>query len=266
MSENPAQFSEFAARLADAARGETMPRWRTAGAARNKAESGSFDPVTEADVGAERAMRKVIEEQFPDHGIAGEETSRREAQSRWCWSLDPIDGTRSFICGMPTWVTLIALLDEGAPVLGLIDAPRLDERYIGIGSTAIVRDRDGEHPLSVSGCTRLSDARLTLTDPAMFQGAEADAFLQVLERAKTVRYGHDGYGYARLAAGSIDLVVESCLQPYDYNAVIPVIRGAGGAVSNWSGGGDMRAGQIVAAASQQLLEEALVHLRPAAKS
>ena len=138
MSDDPAEFVGFAQRLADAARGETLARWREAGEARNKATDGRYDPVTEADVAAEQAMRVLIERSFPDHGIAGEETAERKARSAWCWSLDPIDGTRSFVCGMPSWVTLIALLRDGEPVLGVIDAPRLRERYIGHGGSAFL--------------------------------------------------------------------------------------------------------------------------------
>lgn len=264
MSDDPAHFVDFAGRLADAARAETLARWREAGEARNKATNGRYDPVTEADVAAEQAMRILIERNFPDHGIAGEETAARAAKSAWCWSLDPIDGTRSYICGMPSWVTLVALLRGGEPVLGLIDAPRLYERYIGFGSTALLIDAEGEHRLCTSGCTDLADARLTATDPNMFTGTERDAFERVREGARTIRYGHDGYGYARLAAGSIDLVVESCLQPYDYNAVIPLVHAAGGVVGNWRGGSDMGAGQIVAAASQPLFDEAVALLGDAA--
>ena len=125
-------------------------------------------------------------------------------------------------------------------------------------------DGDGQHRLAASSCARLADARLTATDPGMFSGIELEAFVRVREGARTIRYGHDGYGYARLAAGSIDLVVESCLQPYDYNALIPLVRAAGGVVGNWQGGSDMSSGQIVAAASQALFDEAVALLRHAA--
>jgi len=264
MTDDPAAFADFALRLADAARAETLARWREAGEARNKATDERYDPVTEADVAAEQAMRALIEQHFPDHGIAGEETAERKARSAWCWSLDPIDGTRSFICGMPSWVTLIGLLHDGEPVLGVIDAPRLHERYVGHGGSAILIDGDGEHRLAVSGCARLADARLTATDPGMFSATELEAFARVRDGARTIRYGHDGYGYARLAAGSIDLVVESGLQPYDYNALIPLVRAAGGVVGNWRGGRDMNTGQIVVAASQLLFDEAVALLKPAA--
>jgi myo-inositol-1(or 4)-monophosphatase len=255
------RYADFARTLADAARHETLPRWMDAGAARNKAGEGKFDPVTEADIAAERAIRALIEREFPDHGIAGEEFPDRPAHGPWTWSLDPIDGTRSFVCGMPTWVTLIGLLHEGEPILGAIDVPRLDERYVGYGDKAVLITATEERTLRTSGCTRLAEARFSATDPFLFAGLEQQTFERLRARVRTTRYGHDGYAYARLAAGSIDLVVESGLQPYDYNALIPVIRAAGGSVGNWEGGSDMSAGRILAAATPELFEEVLDLLR-----
>jgi myo-inositol-1(or 4)-monophosphatase len=246
----------FAQELADAARSETLPRWSLGIAADDKG-GGHFDPVTEADREAERVMREMIEGRFPDHGIAGEEFPDKQATGPLLWSLDPIDGTRSFICGMPTWVTLIALLNEGAPAVGLIDVPRLGERYLGDGEKTLLISAEGEASLSSSSCERLADARFSTTDPFLFRGAEADPFAELQKRVRTTRYGHDGYAYARLAAGSIDLVVESGLKSHDYNALIPVVRGSGGVIGNWSGGSDFSGGQIVAAATPGLFEEAV---------
>jgi len=251
--------------LADAARGETMPRWRGAGASRNKSGNGSYDPVTEADIASEQAMRRLIKMHRPEDGIAGEEMPDRPSTSGWTWSLDPIDGTRSFVCGMPSWVTLIGLIRDGDPVLGIIDAPRLGERYIGHGTTGTLTDGDGTHQLAVSTCTRLDEARFSATDPAMFRGKESDAFEAIKNKVRTIRFGHDGYAYARLAAGSIDLVVEAGLKPFDYNALIPVIRAAGGFVGNWHGESDLTTGQIVAAATRPLFEEAVRILEAAAR-
>lgn len=265
MIEDAASFADFACALADAARAQTLPRWRNAGAAENKSADGSFDPVTEADKAAEQAMRELLERQYPDHGIVGEEFAARAAEGPYSWSLDPIDGTRSFLCGMPSWVTLIALLRDGVPVLGLIDAPRLDERYLGFADTAVLTDRGGEHKLRASSCTRLADARLSATDPYMFNRGEVAAFARVRAASRTTRYGHDGYAYARLAAGSIDLVVEAGLKPYDYNALAPVIEASGGAIGNWRGGSDLGAGQVVAAASAALFDEAVGLLEEAAR-
>ena len=246
-------FKAFALELAAAARGQTLPRWELGIKADNKAGGGAFDPVTEADREAERIMRRLIEERYPDHGIAGEEFPPRLANGPYCWSLDPIDGTRSFICGMPTWVTLIALLQDGAPRVGLIDVPRLGETYVGDCETAWL----GDTKLTTSGCRRLGDARFSTTDPFLFKDHEREAFEGIRGKVRTTRYGHDGFAYARLAAGSIDLVVESGLNTYDYHALVPVVRGAGGAIGNWTGGDDLGAGQVIAAASEELLEAAV---------
>ena len=251
------RLDAFARELADAARAETLSRWQGGWIADDKSGGGSYDPVTEADRGAEQAMRTLIEAHFPDHGIQGEEFPDRPAQGRYSWSLDPIDGTRSFICGLPTWVTLIALLDDGEPLLGLIDVPRLNERYVGYGSLATLSSPMAEASLKTSGCTRLAEARVSTTDPFLFVDAEAEGFDRLRRQSRTTRYGHDGYGYARLAAGSLDLVVESGLKPYDYNALIPVVRAAGGAIGDWRGGQDFTPGRIIAAATQALYEEAV---------
>ncbi|MBV9930346.1 MAG: histidinol-phosphatase [Alphaproteobacteria bacterium] len=244
-------FAVFADRLADAARAETLERWRSGCAAEGKAGGAGFDPVTEADRGAERAMRALIEAEFPDHGISGEEYGDRPARGRWAWSLDPVDGTRSFICRLPTWTTLIALLDEGRPVLGVIDAPVLGERYVGWGEATW---RNGER-VRANGCRTLAEARVSTTDPYLFE--DRDVWERIASRAKTTRYGHDGYGYACVAGGGLDLVIECGLMPHDYNALVPVVRGAGGWIGNWEGGEDLQEGRVIAAASRELYEEAI---------
>lgn len=253
-------ITAFACALADAARAETLLRWRNAGAATNKNAGGPFDPVTDADVAAEAAMRAVIRREYPDHGIAGEEMRTQAAAGRYAWSLDPIDGTRSYVCGLPTWTTLIALLEDGAPVLGVIDAPRLGERYVGTGDRAWLTDAAGEAELATSGCRDLADARLASTDPGLFDPADLAAFGRVRDAARIVRYGHDGYAYARLAAGSIDLVVEAGLKPHDLLALIPVVRGAGGVIGDWRGGADFVGGRVVAAATPELFAQAVALL------
>ena len=242
-------FVAFAERLADAARAETLERWRSGCEAEGKAGGTGFDPVTEADRGAERAMRALIEAEFPGHGISGEEFGDRRGQGRWAWSLDPVDGTRSFICRLPTWTTLIALLDEGRPVLGVIDAPVLGERYVGWGGAAW-RNRER---VRASGCERLAEARVSTTDPWLFE--DLGVWERIARAAKTTRYGHDGYGYASVAAGGLDLVVECGLKPHDYNALVPVVRGAGGWIGDWEGGEDFVGGRVIAAGSRALYEE-----------
>jgi len=256
-------FVDFALALADAARGVTMAAG-TRITAEDKNGGGTFDPVTESDRAAERAMRAIIEYRHPNHGISGEEYPERRARGRYTWSLDPIDGTRSFLCGLPSWTTLIALLDDGEPVLGIIDAPRLRERYLGVATgTRLIGDK-GETTLSASGCTRLDEARMTTTNPYLFDPAERIAFDRVRDMTRLTVFGHDAYGYARLAAGTLDLVIEAGLKPHDYNALVPVVRGAGGVIGNWSGDGDLSAGQVVAAATQELFDEAVAMLKDAA--
>jgi histidinol phosphatase-like enzyme (inositol monophosphatase family) len=250
-----AELIAFAEELAAAARQETLHRW-AAGCAVEDKGSGVFDPVTEADREAERVMRALTRERYPDHGITGEEWPDEPGSTAYRWSLDPVDGTRSFMCGLPTWTTLIALLDDGAPALGLIDAPVLDETYIGAGDDAWMVRHGERTVLRTSGCMRLADARFSTTDPFLW-APPADALQAILSAVRVTRYGHDGYGYARLAGGSIDLVIESGLKPHDYNALIPVVRAAGGHIGNWHGGTDFAAGQVIAAATLQLYDEAV---------
>lgn len=252
--------ADFIVRLAEAARAETLARFGNGDQGASKGD-GPFDPVTDADRAAERAMRELIEEHFPDHGISGEEYPDHVVASPYSWSLDPVDGTRSFICAMPTWTTLIALLEEGAPILGVIDAPRLGELYLGHGRTALLMKDGQSHPIASSSCREMSDARLSTTDPYLFEGEDLAAFERVRRAVRTTRYGHDGYAYARLAAGTIDLAIEAGLKPYDYNALIPVVRASGGRIGNWRGESDFSAGKVLAAATAELFEEAVELLR-----
>ena len=263
----PSPLMAFALKLADAARAETMSRWANAELPENKAAAGKeFDPVTEADREAERAMRRLIEAEYPEHGISGEEFGEKPSKGRCMWSLDPVDGTRSFVCGMPSWTTLIALLEDGAPAIGVIDAPRMGELYAGNCRETVLIFHGGEAPLRTSACRSLVEARFSTTDPYLFTGTEMEAFEALRPRVRTTRYGHDAYGYARLAAGTIDLVAESGLKPHDFNALVPVVRGAGGAIGNWNGGDDLSSGQVVAAATPELFEEAVALLRGAARA
>lgn len=250
------EYLQFVRELAKAARIETLPGSGGALAARNKSDSG-FDPVTDADVAAEKAMRRLIERDFPDHGIIGEELADRPSTSGLSWSLDPIDGTRSYICGLPTWVTLIALLEEGRPILGAIDAPRLDELTIGRDGETLLVTKGEERRMKASGCTRIGEARFSTTDPFLFAPGDKERIHHIIAKARVARFGHDGYAYARLAAGGLDLVVEAGLKPHDYNALIPVVRGAGGVFGDWRGGEAYQGGRVVAAATRSLYDEAV---------
>lgn len=157
-------------------------------------------------------------------------------------------------------MTLIALLKGADPVLGLVAAPALEERYWGLEDSAFMQRREETRAIRASGCTRLGEARLTTTDPALFADGDCEAFDRLRGRARLVRYGLDGYGYARLAAGSIDLVAEAGLKPHDYHALIPLVRGAGGVIGDWEGGQDFEGGRVLAAATPELFDEALALL------
>ncbi|WP_300973866.1 inositol monophosphatase family protein [Sphingomonas sp. LHG3406-1] len=223
----------------------------------NKAGAGAYDPVTEIDRAAERALRTAIEEAFPQDGIEGEEYGLVRAEAPRRWLLDPVDGTRALICGLPSWTTLVALVEEGEPTAGFIDAPALGELMIGLPGATMLNDR----PVRVSGCATLADARLSSTDPYLFAGAEAAAFDRVRRAVRLTRFGYDALAYARLAAGHLDLVVESGLHRHDWAALVPVVRGAGGIIGDWEGGSDFSQGRIVAAASTALYEQAVAQLR-----
>ncbi|WP_297732579.1 histidinol-phosphatase [uncultured Maricaulis sp.] len=249
--------------MADAARAAIKPYFRTHLDIDNKLSEG-FDPVTEADRASEKAMRDVLARLAPQDGILGEEfgTSRGSGDRRWV--LDPIDGTRAFIAGLPTWTVLIGLEVAGQPQLGVIDQPHIGERFSGWPGGAQCNHGGNVRPLAVSTCRSLDQAILASTDPYLFVGSEREAFEAVHGAARLCRFGFDAYAYAMLASGGIDLVVESGLQIYDVQALIPVVTGAGGVVTDWRGGDPSRGGQVVAAANRNLLDQALDRLAPAA--
>ncbi len=260
-------FEKFVEQLADVSGEAILPFFRTALAAENKARVGAFDPVTEADRGAENVMRRLIEKYFPAHGIVGEEFAARRADAEYVWGLDPIDGTKSFICGFPTWGTLIGLTHNGAPVYGLMNQPFTRERFSGDGRAAywrgparyssshaggghfgradnVVMDR---RRLSTRACADLAQATLMTTSPALIDDKLFENFSRVERRVRLSRYGGDCYAYCALAAGHVDLVIETNLNPYDIVALIPIVEGAGGVITTWSGEGAENGGSIIAA-------------------
>lgn len=251
--------------MADAARDATLPHFRSLKTIENKKDGGDFDPVTEADRAAERAMRKVLQDLRPEDAIFGEEYGRTDGTTGWTWVLDPIDGTRAFVAGLPTWTTLIGLVDaDGDAIVGLIDQPNLDERYLGgpDGSSLITSEK--ETAITVSDCTDLRDAVIATTDAFIMTPPEQGAWTHLRHTARITRYGLDAYAYARLAAGTIDLVAEAGLAPYDAAALIPVVRGAGGLACDWRGNPAKPGGQLVCSASAGILDQALISLRRSA--
>lgn len=218
----------------------------------NKA-AGGFDPVTEADRAAERALRAAIENRFPEHGIWGEEYGMVRPDAPVRWSLDPVDGTRALVCGLPSWAVLVGLLDGGRHVAGMIDLPSIDECLVAVEGVTLLNGR----PVRASGCTILAEARLSTTDPNLFIPSELEAFERVRLSCRVTRFGLDAMAYARVATGNIDLVIENDLKPHDYDALIAVVRGAGGHIGDWDGGENFLPGRVVAAASRQLYEEAV---------
>ena len=216
-------------------------------------EDLSFDPVTFVDREIEQVLRKMISEAFPGDAICGEEFGGPSLDAQRFWSIDPIDGTRALICGLPSFATLVGVLENGRHVAGMIDLPMLDERLIAIGSET----RANGSPVATSGCTNLAAARMSTTDPFLFEGAEATTFDAVRRATLVARYGLDAMAYARVATGGIDLVVESGLKRHDLDALVAVVRGAGGWIGDWEGGSDWDGGRIIAAATQALYDEAV---------
>lgn len=250
MSDLRAFFDELSAAARAITLGAPVPL------ADNKAGAGDYDPVTELDRATERVLRAAIEARFPEDGIEGEEYGLVRANARRRWLIDPIDGTRALICGLPSWTTLVALLEDGEPVAGFIDAPVLDELMVAAGGETAL----GGTALKTSGCASLADARLATTDYHLL-GPGMEAFDRVRREARVTRYGLDALAYARVASGHIDLVIENGLKPHDWAALVPVVRGAGGVVGNWQGGSDLSGGDVVAAATQALFDQAVTILQ-----
>lgn len=246
--------------LADAAKAETLPRFRVGADVVNKEASG-FDPVTEGDRAAEAAIRALIIEHFPDHGILGEEHGSVGLDREYVWVIDPIDGTRAFISGVPVWGTLIGLYRNGDAVMGMVDQPFTGERYFGDGRRSHYAGPEGSRVLATRACENLSDAIMFTTSPHMFTGSARERYESVQEKVRLFRYGVDCYAYALLAAGHVDLVIESGLKPYDVGGLIPVIEQAGGIITDWEGGPAENGGNIIAAGSRAVYEQAMAILR-----
>jgi histidinol phosphatase-like enzyme (inositol monophosphatase family) len=262
-----AELDGFILELNRASAAVILPLFRGDHGIENKSTTRHYDPVTLADKGAEAEIRRLIAQHYPEHGVIGEEMGEDRPDSEFVWVLDPVDGTRAFVAGLPVWTTLIGLRFQGQPVLGSIGQPYLGEVFVGsqaAGSRLV--SAAGERPLKVRTGLPLTSAIIATTDPeACFNGAELGAWRQIRSAVRLARLGCDAYAYAMVALGTLDLVVEAGLKSWDVEAAVPVIEGAGGMVTDWTGAPIGRhGGQMAIAGDRAVLDEALVALKRAA--
>lgn len=255
-------FTAFIGRLATASGDTILPFFRTSLSIDNKNAGRDLDPVTEADRAAEAVMRRMIKDSFPLHGIVGEEFGSERADAEYVWVLDPIDGTKSFVSGMPVWGTLIGLTHNRRPCYGMMHQPFTREAFTGDCEKAEWRgpDVNGKpttRRLRTRACADLAAATLMTTSPLLIPADLRPAFERVESQARLSRYGGDCYAYCALAAGHVDLVIEDGLQPYDIVALIPIIEGAGGIVTTWAGGDASGGGSILAAGDARTHAQAM---------
>ena len=252
-NESVAQFTQFALELADIGRKNAMKYFRKTLKIDNKPDRS---PVTIADREVEMKMRSLIGENYPDHGIFGEEHGQENVVHPQIWVLDPFDGTKSFVTGMPTFGSLISFLVAGQPTIGVLEMPALNERWLGVVGKPTLFNQD---PCQTSSCKTLEQAKIYATSIDMFSDAERQIYYQVSSLAAIRRFGGDCYSYGLLASGHIDVVMESTLEPYDYLALVPVVQGAGGVITDWSGKPlDLHsAGNVLASATPELHQQVL---------
>ena len=256
-------FGAFVTELATQSGEAILPFFRAQHSMEDKSVGGVFDPVTEADRAGETVMRHLIKRSFPAHGVLGEEFGNENIEAEYVWVLDPIDGTKSFIAGFPIWGTLIALLHKGTPVFGMMHQPYIGERFSGDSGSAHYSGPSGERRLSTRRCASLKEATSFTTSPLLMNAADREIFGRVESAVKLSRYGGDCYAYCMLASGFVDIIIEAGLQPYDVQALIPIIEGAGGRMTAWDGGDAQQGGAILACGDPKLhalLVERLQHL------
>ena len=248
------EFTAFACELADASRKTILPYFRQQLSIENKLEGAGFDPVTEADRQAEVAIRELISARYPEHGVMGEEYGFQPGTSPLTWVIDPIDGTRAFMCGMAQWGTLIALNDGSRPIVGVLDQPYTGERWVGAEGKTFFSDSGGAgRSLRTRGCKSLEQATLSTTSPVgYFNEVEQRAFWALSNQTRLTRFGGDCYAYGLLAMGFIDVIVESALKPWDVQALIPIVEGAGGVLTDWEGKPCAAGGQVLACGDPNL--------------
>ncbi len=240
IAQTQTELTRVAEALADAARQAILPYFRADGLDADNKLADGFDPVTEGDRAAEQAMRNLLAERRPQDAILGEEFGNTPGTSGLTWVLDPIDGTRGFLSGTPTWGVLIAVGDAQGPQLGIIDQPYIKERFFGCGDTAWVDGPLGRRTLKTRAARPLAEATILTTFPEVGDKTEETAFHALAKECRLTRYGMDCYGYALVAAGQVDLVVEAGLQAYDIQGPLAVVEAAGGIVTNWQGGRPIR--------------------------
>ena len=249
-------YLAFASELAEAARGVILPYFRNAGLVEAK---GDGSPVTAADRGAEALLRERIADRFPQHGIVGEEFGAEQEGAEFVWVIDPIDGTGAFVSGLPTFGTLIGLLQEGRPLLGVLEQPVLGERWLGVDAPGVIkRTTHNSQVIHSAQTAKLREATAFATTPHMFEGDAEPAWNRLRTQCGRVRYGADCYAYGLLAAGYVDLVCEADLKAWDYLPLVPIVTGAGGVMTDWTGAALTLAGgdRVLAAASQPLARAA----------
>ncbi len=259
-AELAAELIDTAAELADAARVATLLHFRSDDLVADTKEAQRFDPVTVADRLSEERMREILARRRPHDAILGEEYGPHPGTSGLTWVLDPIDGTRGYLSGTPTWGVLISVANEAGPIYGVIDQPFIKERFEGGLGRAEVNGPMGRRTLKARPARPLSEAILFTTFPEIGSAGEGAAFRKVAGRARLVRYGMDCYAYALIAAGQIDLVIEAGLQAYDVQAPIAVIEAAGGVITDWQGRPCHNGGRVLAAANATIHAEALALL------
>lgn len=253
-------LTRFAIALARASAVEILP-WFRRNAEIDVKAGPVWDPVTEGDRAGERVIRKMIEERYPEHGIHGEEYGTKEGRSGFTWILDPVDGTRSFICGMPTWATLIGLNFEGKPVVGLMNQPFVGDMFYGNPNGAWLDHRGVSLAIRTRTGIDLSGATIGTTAPELYSGLDQRGFERLRKKARLTRYGGDAYFFAVMAAGHIDIAMDANLQAYDIAPLLPIVTGAGGVYAEWTGGDAAKGGNVITAGSQALLDEALAVMR-----
>ena len=247
--------------IARAARLLTLPAYKMGVRPRNKSQGGTYDPVTQVDIDTEILLRGLIMDAVPNDGIEGEEHAEKLGSNDWLWTLDPIDGTRAFVAGVPVWSTLIAVSYQGRPLIGIIDLPALDETYVGAYGKAWKQTVSGRAAIKTSACRSLNDAILSCTAPlSMFTPSQFQAYRDINEQVRFSRLGLDAYGYALVASGRIDIVLEADIKPYDIRAIIPIVEGAGGCIQTWDEHPANDGGSIICTANEMLLNTVVTRL------